>query len=276
MALEIDTTLLPLLPEYYQGVADYEAILDTEKTELDEVVDFIEAVYKNFFVQEMDADTATAWEQVLGLSSASDDLDFRRQRILNRISTRPPFTLPFLEQKLDELIGEGAWTLTVDYQNCELRIESAAESQGYATEVSYTVNQIKPAHIVYINVPVLNETLFVNETILMGGRTIKMARFSSFTGYGLSRISGDLSNRIAKVRLNGDYVISSNITKTQAGSLLTVVYSVAPQRTPISRIELLDSDDNAITRSDVFIPQSTSIVEMTHRILCQDGYREDV
>lgn len=115
----------------------------------------------------MDAGAVSQWEQIFKIvpDTQSESLSFRRARLLNRVSTRPPFTLRFLYQKLDELIGPGKWTVSVDYPNYTLYVESSAEDQQYATEVLYTIGKMKPAHIVYRNRPYLQTDLQVAESI---------------------------------------------------------------------------------------------------------------
>ena len=104
------------------------------------------------------------WEQVFRIvpNPQVESLAFRRTRVLNRISTRPPYTLGFLYQKLDELIGPGEWKVTVDYPNYTLYIESAAQNQNYATELAFTINRIKPAHIVWVNAPFVRTGLLLS------------------------------------------------------------------------------------------------------------------
>ena len=112
------------------------------------------------------------WEQIFDIvpNLDTESLGFRRVRVLNRVSTRPPFTLGFLYQKLDELIGAGAWTVRVDYPNYTIYIESSAENQQYAAEVAYTINRTKPAHIVYVNTPYVRTGLLLSETIALSQR----------------------------------------------------------------------------------------------------------
>lgn len=170
--ITLDTDLLAQLPLWYREVLDYQQICQTEKEQFDALATEIHSVADNFFFQTMDVSAISQWEQIFDIipNLTTDTLDFRRARILNRISTKPPFTLGFLYQKLDELIGPDNWTVTVDYPNYTLYIESSAENQLYATEVSYTINHIKPAHIVFINTPYTRSGLLLNETIELSQR----------------------------------------------------------------------------------------------------------
>ena len=126
---ELDADLLALLPPWYREVLDYQEICGTEQAQFEALADEIVSVADNFFFQTMDERAVSQWEQVFRIvpNPAAESLEFRRARILNRISTRPPFTLGFLYQKLDELIGVGAWTVHMDYPNYTLYIESSAE-----------------------------------------------------------------------------------------------------------------------------------------------------
>lgn len=132
--IELDTDLLALLPPWYREVLDYQELCRTETAQFETLADEIIGVADNFFFQTMDEGAVSMWEQVFQIvpNPSTESLDFRRARVLNRITTRPPYTLGFLYQKLDELIGPGEWTVTVDYPNYTLYIESAAQNQNYA------------------------------------------------------------------------------------------------------------------------------------------------
>ena len=164
---ELDTGLLDLLPPWYREVLDYQVLCGAEETAFDALAEEIVGVADNFFFQTMDEGAVAQWESIFGIvpNPQTEDLDFRRYRVLNRISTRPPYTLGFLYQKLDELIGPGLWEVTVDYPNYTLYIESSAQNQNYASEVAFTINRIKPAHIVYVNTPFVQSGLLLSEQI---------------------------------------------------------------------------------------------------------------
>lgn len=163
-----DTTkLLPLLPPWYREILDYQQIMSSEQAQMDALAAEITAIADNFFFQTMDASAVEMWEKIFGIipDDQTETIEFRRARLLNRISTRPPYTLSFLYQKLDELIGVGQWTVTVDYPNYTLYVESSAANQQYATEVAFTIGRIKPAHIVFRNTPYVSASVGMNETV---------------------------------------------------------------------------------------------------------------
>ena len=293
--IELDTDLLALLPPWYREVLDYQELCRTETAQFETLADEIIGVADNFFFQTMDEGAVSMWEQVFQIvpNPSTESLDFRRARVLNRITTRPPYTLGFLYQKLDELIGPGEWTVTVDYPNYTLYIESAAQNQNYATELAFTINRIKPAHIVWINSPFVRTGLLLSETISSAQRTynsklgswelgllpfatdgpegvIKMPETPSIRQALLTGVANFVSGDVASARVNGTIPIA-DLAKSVEGAELTVTYTVLPsQTTEITALELLDGEGNVLTSSTVYIPVTTNVV-MKHIIPVAEG-----
>ena len=293
--IELDTDLLALLPPWYREVLDYQELCQTETAQFEALADEIIGVADNFFFQTMDEGAVSMWEQVFQIvpNPSTESLDFRRARVLNRITTRPPYTLGFLYQKLDELIGPGEWTVTVDYPNYTLYIESAAQNQNYATELAFTINRIKPAHIVWVNSPFVRTGLLLSETISSAQRTynyklgswelgllpfatdgpegvIKMPETPSIQQALLTGVANFVSGDVASARVNGTIPIA-DLTKSVEGAELTVTYTVLPsQTTEITALELLDGEGNVLTSSTVYIPVTTNVV-MKHIIPVAEG-----
>lgn len=296
---EFDSDLLKQLPEWYKEIIDYQIICNAETNQFELLAAEISAVANNFFFQTMDVTAVEEWEHIFNISAnpATETLQFRRLRVQNRISIRPPFTMAFLAQKLDELIGPDQWTVRIDYPNYTLYIESSAENQNYATELSYTLNTIKPAHIVYYNSPYIQAQMLLSESISYSEFTynyrlgswalgvlpfaqeeekgiIKMPTMPSLTNELLNNTANFVSTDIASARINGTVTIT-NITKTVTANTLSLTYSVTPdQAAEITSIELLNSNGNALTSSTVYIPVNEAIV-MKHTIPVEEGVVND-
>lgn len=292
---ELDTDLLSLLPPWYREVLDYQEICGTEQAQFEALAAEIVGVADNFFFQTMDENAVSQWEQIFGIipNPDTESLAFRRARVLNRVSTRPPFTLSFLYQKLDELIGPDVWTVTVDYPNYTLYIESSAENQQYAAEVAYTINRIKPAHVVYVNTPYVRTGLLLSETIELSQRVfnyklgswglgvlpfateqgqgvIKMPATPSIQPALLEQTAGFVSGDIAKARVNGTIEITE-LTKNVTGSTLTLTYTVAPSQTEaVTKAELLTANGTVLTASTVYVPVSSATI-LKHIIPVSEG-----
>lgn len=257
---------------------------------MEALADAINAVADNFFFQTMDEGAVSTWEKIFGIvpNPQTETLDFRRERVLNRVSMQPPFTLGFLYQKLDQIIGKGKYEIHVDYPNYTLYILSSAENQSYATEVSYTVGRIKPAHIVFLNQPFVGNQIALGETVALSA-LVWQYRLGSW-GLGLTPFvltedkevvvvpsnysvqqelledtAKAIPPNVASARINGSIVISS-LDRTTVGNVAQVQYTVtAEQTTLVTQIELLDSDGNVLTTSPVYVPVTEPAI-FTHKI----------
>ena len=193
-------------------------------------------------------------------------------------------------QKLDELIGPNQWSVTVDYPNYTLYIESSALNQSYATEVAFTINRIKPAHIVYINKPYVQTGLLLSEIISLsqleynyrlGGWGLGLLPFATENSMGviktattpsiqqqlLEDVANFTSNDIVSAQVNGSIAISS-INKSVSGSTCTVTYSVSPsQTTEITSVSLLDSEGNPLAGGFILAWKSIG-VGYTGALMC--------
>lgn len=294
---ELDTSLMSQLPDWFQQIPDFVELINAEQPSFDTVADEIIAIADNFYFQTMDASAVAQWEEIFDIvaNPSTETLEFRQDRVLNRISTKPPFTLAFLYQKLDELIGPNQWTVTVDYPNYTLYIESSAQNQSYATEVAFTINRIKPAHIVYINKPFVKTGLLLSETISLsqveynyrlGGWGLGLLPFANETSLGviktattpsiqqqlLNDVANFTSGDVASAQINGSIAISE-LTKSVDENTCTISYSVNPsQTTEITSVSLLDSGGKALTTSAIYVPVSEeSGVVMTHVIPVAEG-----
>ena len=287
---QLDTDLLRYLPYWFRRILDFQEICKTESAQMEALAAAINAVADNFFVQTMDEGAVSTWEKIFGIvpNPQTETLDFRRQRVLNRVSMQPPFTLGFLYQKLDQIIGKGKYEIHVDYPNYTLYILSSAENQSYATEVSYTVGRIKPAHIVFINQPFVANKLTLGETVALSA-LVWQYRLGSW-GLGLTpfvltedkevvvvpsnySVQQELLEDTAKAippnvtsaRINGSIVISS-LDRTTVGNVAQVQYTVTAEQTSlVTQIELLDSDGNVLTTSPVYVPVTEPAI-FTHKI----------
>lgn len=292
--VQLDEPLLELLMPWYREVADYKEICQTEQAQFEILAGYINAVAKNFFFQTMDESSIAQWEQAIGIlpNPETEDLQFRRDRVLNRISTKPPFTLGFLYQKLDALLGPGNYEIEVDYPNYTLYIKSSAQNQLYAQEISFTINTIKPCHIVYVNMPFLADNILLNENVYLAKLQwnyrlgywglgnlpfgekenkgeIVMPSQKTIQPAMLSNLAGFLITDVKSARLNGSIVISG-VSASVSGNTASFLYTVTQQQvSEVTLIELLDADDNVLTSAPVYVPV-TDTTTFSHDIVVKE------
>lgn len=257
---------------------------------------FLERVRANLFVQTMDEGTAAVWEAILHIvpNPVTEPLSFRRDRVLNRLSMHPPFTLTFLYQRLDALFGPGNWEVEVDYPNYTVYIEAAVEDQQYFAEMSVTMDLIKPCHIVYISRPRVAGGLLLSEEVvkyharynyILGqwalGRlpfaeqgeeeVVKVASQPSILQAFLDQAAGFVAEDIRSVRINGSILITA-LSRSTVGNVASVGYRVLREQTEeVTRIELLDKAGTALTTSTVSVPVAEETVAFRHAFVVKEG-----
>lgn len=299
---DFDTELLKLLPPWYRDVAEYQQICNAEAQQLQTAALATQSIADNFYFQTMNLAGVQMWEQIFNITPnpATETLAFRRARVLNRISMRPPYTLGFLYQKLDELVGPGLWSVEVDYANYALTIEAGAEDQSYWQELAYTVNHIKPAHITYISRPLIRTGILMSEEVrsahfewnyYLGSwplgaepfadetdvEVVKTANINSIQPAMLNGVANFASGDVAYVQINDGIdigTINKAVTPAQyvgGAATLTVSYNVTTTMTDaVTSVALMDADGNALTSMSVYVPV-TETVNLQHTILIQEG-----
>lgn len=291
-----ETDICQYWPRWFREILDFQALCRTEGEELRVMAAFMARVRENLFVQTMDESTAADWEAIFRIvpNPVTETLAFRRDRILNRLSMHPPFTLTFLYQRLDALFGPGNWEVEVDYPNYTLYIEAAVEDQQYFSEMSVTMDIIKPCHIVYISRPRVAGSLLVSESITKslgkwnyilgswelgrlpffsgaGEEMVKMASQPSIQPALLDHAAGFVVGDIKSVRINGSVVITA-LSKSTVGNVASVGYRVVrEQAEEVSLIELLDKAGTALTTSAVHVPITEETVAFRHAFIVKEG-----
>lgn len=291
-----DTEICQYWPPWFRQILDFQALCHTEGEELRVLAMFMERVRLNFFVQTMDEATTAEWEEIFHIvpNPVTETLAFRRDRILNRLSMHPPFTLTFLYQRLDALFGPGNWEVELDYANYTIYIEAAVEDQQYFSEMSVTMDIIKPCHIVYISRPRVGASFLVSESVarvtgeynyILGGwalgllpffsgngeEVIKMATQPSIQQAFLDQAAGFVADDIKSVRINGEIIITA-LSKSTVGNMASVGYRVLRAQTEeVNLIELLDRAGTVLTTSSVYVPVTEDTVAFRHAFVVKEG-----
>ncbi|MBE1444184.1 putative phage tail protein [Paenibacillus sp. OAS669] len=159
--------LIHYLPEFYAEITDFAELATTEDAELDALAEAVQRLLDDQFVDTSSIQAIKRREQMLGIraDSTTESLDFRRRRLINRYSTKPPFTARYLQTRLDVLAGEGRATVEVDEKNYILQVTFDVPDAAYFKEIEYTIHTIKPANIVYHQSTSLLDTIVLQEHV---------------------------------------------------------------------------------------------------------------
>ena len=291
-----DRLLSSFVPHIYKDVTEMDAIIEAEQTQLSYAQVEASQAFANTFVLTADYEGIEMFEMMLGIIAdpTTESVEFRRQRVLNRITLAPPFTFRFLKKKLDDIIGKGAWNAYVDFNNYNLYVESFVVDQQWFNELRITINRIKPCNLVFINKPLIMADVVANETIASAVKhynyvlgqwplgqmpfvsidaeeVVKMPNVKSINPNLLTDVAAFSATDIVAVRLNGIVKLSDFITKAGQGASTIVEYEVKPaQAREITRIELLGAGDRVLTASAVYIPVTEAVI-CRHAINFKEG-----
>lgn len=289
-------SLKSFVPSTYSDVVEMDALIEAQENVIDVARREMYSAFANTFVLTADLSGVIMFESMLGIvaNAQTENLEFRRQRIINRLSMKPPFTFRFLKNRLDEIMGEGAWKGYVDFNNYTLYIESSAANQSWYSEVEFTVNRVKPCNIVFVNVPLTAVGVKISEEISYtslkwmyrlsswklgknpfstqeGGGMIKMAGTKSVQSMLLGDTANFVASDIHSVIINDSIEINDFKLKEVSGNVVSVEYTVTPDMTTlISDIKLRREDGAVLTHASVYVPVSNVVVSK-HTITVKEG-----
>lgn len=289
--------LLKNYPKYYEGIIEIDELCKVEDNMLSEISNDIKIVNDNQFVLTSNEVGIKAYENILQIvpDTKLESLDFRRRRILNRISVSLPFTLKFLRKKLDEIVGKNNYKIYFDYNNHTLYIESSAKDQQWFGEIYITINNIKPCNIVFINKPLNNHMIFANEDIsandaiynyTLGAKWVlgkeefriikdkggvKLTTVSSLKRDLFVDIIDFIISDIAKVKINNTLDIT-NINVTTNGDLGTIEYTISKDDniSEVTNIKIYNADDELLSESTVYVPVINDLI-LKHNFRVKEG-----
>lgn len=280
-------------PRYYEGILETDELIKVENDIWNNLYLLLNKAKNNQFIAYADEDGIYAYEQLFQIVAdpETETLEERRFRLLNRIQTLSYYTMIYLRQKLNSLFGENNYEVEMDYLNYTLYVKSNASNSFIYKESIATINKIKPANIVFINVPFIPTTIEVGEEIyqqkwwwnyILGGKwrvgqkpfisvqdlsKLKSEEVQSLTPLMLNKLKTFTGEEIKAVLINDTYKITTFVQKIITGGYLRIQYNVEnwEQIQLITNIKFLGEDDLILSNNPVYIPISSDTM-IEHRI----------
>ena len=139
------------LPSLYRENKEMEGLMNAEQPIYDEAETDTKFAFSRQFVVTADEKGVEQYEKILGImSTATDSLEFRKRRVITRLSTTPPYTLNYLKQQLTTIFGAGNFNAWVDYGKRELYVDSFINNISLFFELETFIAKVKPANMIYI------------------------------------------------------------------------------------------------------------------------------
>ena len=140
------------VPYIYDKNTEIKALISAEKKEFQQVFEAkIQTDFKNTFIATADLAGIERFELMLGIQAdpTTEDIEFRRQRLWNRLNSNPLYTERFLQGKLDEIIGKDIWYYEINYNNYTLDIYITRPGKQWLNELRVFLTKIMPCNIVW-------------------------------------------------------------------------------------------------------------------------------
>ena len=134
-------------PTWFKPVKEYQALADAFGGTLDEYTADGEQIYQNFFIQTADANTLSIWEGLFNLHSSSEDpVEYRRERLLQKMTGKVPYTFFDLQNDLTALFGDD-YTVSINPATSTLTIVVTSARYGAFDLLYNLLWDVIPAHI---------------------------------------------------------------------------------------------------------------------------------
>lgn len=144
-----DYKLKNYVPNIYQDILEMNEIINTEQSLFDAAIENRNNLLDNAFIISSDTSRIRDYEKLLMIkaSPATEDLEFRRERVLNRMSTKPPFTILWLKEKLDVFIGSDNYKMTYSPNEYFIYIKVKEMSSNWETELRNLLSTSLPVNM---------------------------------------------------------------------------------------------------------------------------------
>lgn len=285
------------LPIVYEGIVETETQQDSLSIEIDKLNARYEEALMDQFVQFASLRAIGYYENIFNIvaNPETESLEFRRERVLSRMKMlTPPYTYYYLRIILDGFFGVGKYTLDVNNEEYTITLESAVENSLWYHEIQVSITAVKPCNMIFINKPRITNTLLTNEQI-NSTDTVRNYKLNGTWLLGLGPFVTESLEEIRKMpnvksvqdifinkniqnwetlfnkSLLNDSINIEDITMEENPDNLTISYSVTTDLVEsITNIKLLDSENNVLMNSNVFIPIEDSVI-IKHIIKLEEG-----
>ena len=277
-------------PEVIQNINDFKAMSASNNIQNELLADDMEQFERDLYFDTMQEDVVKMHEKFFDIHSLDGEtLQFRRERIKSRYNIKPPFTRNYMKEKLDLIIGEEKYNLTVNCMNKSITVEASMEDKPYFEELYVTFNLIKPCTMVFITKPYTVCGIKISDAI--SRRTVqfyKMDGSKKLDGWKLGNVGDsmevmtmtnttnlvqeekrNIKEKVAKILIN-DTLVITNFAKIITNGGVEISYYVDSSVTEVTNIKILKSDNTVLTESTVYVPNQVNM-EFKQVIKVQEG-----
>ena len=205
------TNLAIYYPIIYKGVLETDKLVATENVMFDELDSLTSEAEENQFILTSNAGGLQIYEKILNIiaNPESDSIQFRRERIINRLSTAPPFTIKELRNKLDQLLGQDNYIIDLVHREYKFNLTSYIGEYGKLDEMLRTLFVMIPVNL---EKHILNLIIQTKETSLYRGQAISASMVYTLSSDINSNYSVQANEAVGQaISASMVYTLSSDI-----------------------------------------------------------------
>src|SRR5690625_131398 len=162
--LEEESNYLAYLPPVLQSIREFKEIARAVNPEIIALKEAINKALNEQFIQGAD-DTLELREEEFHITASSDEtIEFRRERLIERKSRKPPITLRTLRDRLNAYIGTTQAEIELVTGEYAFSISIPAVDGYKFRDIQRLVEELKPANMEYIQYPFSTERVRIRET----------------------------------------------------------------------------------------------------------------
>lgn len=137
------------LPPLYNDVVEMNALLSAEGVVFGNADAEAQNALKDQFIQTATNYGISLFEDVLGIvpNPSTESWEYRRLRLLSRMSANPPFTEEFLIEHLTNVIGTGNFTVAVHHATYTVEARILIPAKTFFTEAQLFLLEVVPANM---------------------------------------------------------------------------------------------------------------------------------
>ncbi|WP_310602548.1 putative phage tail protein [Anaerosporobacter sp.] len=156
MAKEVD--LLSYQSEIIQAIREFKVLSEIENPQHECVWKAVEDAVNDQFATSLTENGCKRWESIMDIQAKdTDEIDFRRFRILSRLNEQLPYSYRMLELQLRTLCGDDGYRLMLKNEEYTLIVKIALTSKNKYSDVEDTLRKYVPANIM-IDISLLYNT----------------------------------------------------------------------------------------------------------------------
>lgn len=139
--------LIDYMPQYLKNVREFQEIFKSEDEQLNNINTLISKMLTEVIVKSADSYGLERYEKIYNISNVSNNIEERRFNILSKINDRIPFSLNWLRNKLENLVGKDNYRIKVEYDKYSITVDVMMIFEDIANTLNISLREQLPANL---------------------------------------------------------------------------------------------------------------------------------